>query len=107
MTLLLECGAHVNAKNELRSTPLHVASNAYNFQNSLIKLLLDYGAHLDTPNYIGDTPARFIRRNPHNSVNLVNYMTLCCYAAQAILKYEIPCEDLPVTLHEFLEFHRE
>ncbi|XP_057340962.1 protein fem-1 homolog A [Microplitis mediator] len=107
VTLLLECGAHVNAKNELRSTPLHVASNVYNFQNELIKLLLDYGAHLDTPNYIGDTPARFIRKNPHNSVNLVNYMTLCCYAAQAILKHKIPCKDLPVTLHEFLEFHRE
>jgi ankyrin repeat protein len=29
--LLLECGAPVNARNESRSTPLHVAANPYNF----------------------------------------------------------------------------
>ncbi|CAD6241132.1 GSCOCG00009156001-RA-CDS [Cotesia congregata] len=107
VTLLLECGAYVNAKNELRSTPLHVASNAYNFHNPLIKILLDYGAHLDIPNRLGDTPARLISSNPNNNVNLVNYMTLCCYAAQAIFKYGIPRKDLPLTLHQFLEFHRE
>lgn len=104
--LLLECGAHVNARNESKSTPLHIASNAYNFINPLIKLLLDYGAHLDTPNRAGDTPARFISSNPHNNVNLVNYMSLRCYAAQAIYKYKIPCTDLPKTLHQFLEYHK-
>lgn len=31
--LLLEVGAPVNARNESRSTPLHVASNVYNFKN--------------------------------------------------------------------------
>ncbi|XP_015594899.1 protein fem-1 homolog C [Cephus cinctus] len=105
--LLLECGAHVNARNESRSTPLHVASNAYNFHNSLIKLLLDYGAHLDTPNKSGDTPARLISSNSLNNVNLVNYITLKCHAAQAICKYGIRCTELPATLHRFLEFHRE
>ena len=35
--LLLECGAQVNARNEFRSTPLLVASNVYNFQNSVSK----------------------------------------------------------------------
>ncbi|XP_014272256.1 protein fem-1 homolog A isoform X2 [Halyomorpha halys] len=29
--LLLECGAPVNARNESKSTPLHVAANPYNF----------------------------------------------------------------------------
>ncbi|XP_031787404.1 protein fem-1 homolog C isoform X1 [Nasonia vitripennis] len=105
--LLIKSGAHVNARNESRSTPLHVASNVYNFQNSLIKLLLDHGAHLDTPNKAGDTPARLISSNSVNSINLVNYTTLQCHAAQAIIKYGLKCTELPVTLHHFLELHRE
>ncbi|KAG7191122.1 hypothetical protein KM043_007154 [Ampulex compressa] len=40
--LLLECGAHVNARNKSRSTPLHIASDPYNFHSPLIKLLLNY-----------------------------------------------------------------
>lgn len=28
---MLDCGADVNAKNESKSTPLHVASNPYNY----------------------------------------------------------------------------
>ncbi|XP_058800378.1 protein fem-1 homolog A [Phymastichus coffea] len=105
--LLLECGAHVNARNESRSTPLHIASNVYNFQNSLIKLLLDYGAHLDVPNKAGDIPARLISSNSLNNVNLVKYITLQCHAAQAISKYGIKCTELPVTLQHFLKFHME
>ncbi|XP_067212534.1 protein fem-1 homolog A isoform X3 [Linepithema humile] len=31
--LLLDCGAYVDARNILRSTPLHIASNTYNFDN--------------------------------------------------------------------------
>ncbi|XP_043271024.1 protein fem-1 homolog C isoform X2 [Venturia canescens] len=105
--MLLVCGAFVNARNEFRSTPLHVASNAYNFINPLIKLLLDHGAHLDTPNKAGDSPATLISQNPHNTVNLVNYMSLQCHAAQVIFKYGISCDQLPVALHHFLQFHRD
>ncbi|EGI62018.1 Protein fem-1-like protein A [Acromyrmex echinatior] len=105
--LLLDCGAYVDARNIMRSTPLHVASNAYNFRNPLIKLLLDYGAHLDTPNRAGDTPARLISSNPLNSVNLLNYTSLQCQAAQAVCKYGIRSTELPITLRYFLELHRE
>ncbi|XP_011137078.1 protein fem-1 homolog A [Harpegnathos saltator] len=105
--LLLECGAYVDAKNILRSTPLHIASRGCNFDNQLVKLLLDYGAHLDTPNRAGDTPARLLSCNPLNRVNLVNYISLQCHAAQAICKYGIRVTDLPVTLHHFLELHKE
>lgn len=62
---------------------------------------------MDTPNKAGDTPAHLISLNPHNNVNLVKYMTLQCHAAQAIVKYEIKCIELPATLHEFIEFHRD
>lgn len=75
----------------------------------LIQLLLDYGAHLDTPNKTGDTPARLISSNSLNSINLVKYLTLQCHAAQAICKYGLKTEstELPVTLHQFLELHRD
>lgn len=82
-------------------------NQSINWFLQLIKLLLDHGAHVDTPNKAGDSPATLISQNPHNRVNLLNYMTLQCHAAQAIFKYGIPCEQLPVALHRFLEFHRE
>ncbi|KOC59247.1 Protein fem-1 like protein C [Habropoda laboriosa] len=108
--LLLECGANVNARNEWRSTPLHIASDPYNFQNSIVKLLLDYGAHLDIPNKARITPLQLISSNSMNTVNLMKYITLRCYAAQAILKYGIRCRtdtDVPETLYQFVESHRE
>lgn len=33
--LLLECGINVNAKNEVKSTPLHIAAQPYNFNNEV------------------------------------------------------------------------
>lgn len=38
--LLLDCGAPVNARNESRSTPLHVAANPYNFYGPVSSLVL-------------------------------------------------------------------
>lgn len=38
--LLLECGAPVNARNESRSTPLHVAANPYNFYSPVSSLCM-------------------------------------------------------------------
>lgn len=34
--LLIDCGADVNAQNESKSTPLHVASIAYNYVGAVI-----------------------------------------------------------------------
>lgn len=84
---------------------LILIDNIFVFQ--LIKLLLDYGAHLDTPNKTGETPARLISASPANNINLVNYISLQCHAAQAICKYGLKCTELPATLQHFLEFHRE
>nr|BAL61211.1 fem-1 homolog A-like protein [Locusta migratoria manilensis] len=104
--LLLDCGAPVNARNESRSTSLHVAANPYNFYSPLVQLLLDHGAHLDTPNRAGDSPAVFVAVNPLNNVHLVNYITLRCMAATAVAKYKIPYKgQIPVTLVDFVRFH--
>ncbi|XP_067007719.2 protein fem-1 homolog A [Anabrus simplex] len=106
--LLLECGAPVNARNESRSTPLHVAANPYNFYSPLVQLLLEHGAHLDQPNRAGDCPALFVAVNPLNNVHLVNYVTLRCLAATAVCKYKIPYRgQIPATLETFVQFHEE
>lgn len=35
VNLLLDCGADVNARNESKSTPLHVASLPYNYEGAV------------------------------------------------------------------------
>ncbi|XP_075238445.1 ankyrin repeat protein mann-cup isoform X1 [Lycorma delicatula] len=106
--LLLNCGAPVNARNESRSTPLHVAANPYNFYGPLVRLLLDHGAHLDQPNRAGDCPTQLIAMNPVSTIPLVNYISLRCLAATAIVKNQIPyIGEIPATLQVFVGFHEE
>lgn len=106
--LLLSCGAPVNARNESRSTPLHVAANPYNFYAPLVQLLLDHGAHLDQPNRAGDCPSLLISMNPLNNIPLVNYTSLRCLAATVVCKYKIRyANQIPATLEEFVRFHEE
>lgn len=40
--LLIDCGMNVNAKNEAKSTPLHVAVQPYNYSNE-VSIFLKYG----------------------------------------------------------------
>lgn len=104
--VLLQCGAPVKACNKSRSTPLHVASLSYNFDNALVKLLLDHGAHLDQSNKAGDRPSLTIGNISRSSVNLVNYTTLCCLAAVVVCKNKIPYRgQIPSTLENFVALH--
>lgn len=107
VALLLECEARVNAQNGSKSTPLHVATTPYNFNNEIIQLLLDNGAHLDLPNKLNDHPAQYISMNPATNVPLANYTTLMCCAATTIVRYRIPYKggQLPATLEKFVSIH--
>ena len=40
--LLLECGVSLNARNESKSTPLHVAANPYNFYGPVSILVVTH-----------------------------------------------------------------
>ena len=53
MTLLLENGADVNAKNRRQSTPLHWAIH----DQAKVRLLLDRSAHVNAKNVEGQTPS--------------------------------------------------
>ncbi|KAJ6623917.1 Protein fem-1 like C [Pseudolycoriella hygida] len=105
--LLIDCGADVNAQNESRSTPLHVASIAYNYDGELIQTLLDAGAHLDQPNKYDDRAVNFITMNATNVIPLINYTTLKCQAATVVAKYKIPYRNqVPKTLENFIKLHQ-
>ncbi|XP_017474251.1 PREDICTED: protein fem-1 homolog C [Rhagoletis zephyria] len=104
--LLLDCGMNVNAKNEAKSTPLHVAVQPYNYSNDIILLLLEHGADLDQPNKSDERPFNLIVSNPANTIPLMNYMNLKCLSATIISKYKIPYRDqIPKLLEEFVKQH--
>lgn len=107
VNLLLECEARVNAQNDSKSTPLHVATTPYNFNNPIIHLLLKNGAHPDLPNKLKDTPAAYISMNPGSDVPMANYSSLKCCAATTIVRYRIPYKggQLPMVLERFVKFH--
>ncbi|XP_054726310.1 protein fem-1 homolog A [Anastrepha obliqua] len=104
--LLLDCGMNVNAKNEAKSTPLHVAVQPYNYSNAIILLLLEHGADLDQPNKSDERPFNLIVSNPANTIPLMNYVNLKCLTATIISKYKIPYRNqIPKLLEDFVKQH--
>ncbi|CAD6993657.1 unnamed protein product [Ceratitis capitata] len=104
--LLVDCGMNVNAKNEAKSTPLHVAVQPYNYSNHIILLLLKHGADLDQPNKSDERPYNLIVSNPYNKIPLMKYMNLKCLAATIISKYKIPYSNqIPKMLEDFVKQH--
>lgn len=104
--LLIECGSDINAKNESKSTPLHVAALPYNYETEVIHLLLEGGADLDQPNKSDERPINIIANNPLNHISLINYINLKCLSATIITKYRIPYRNqVPKSLEEFIKQH--
>lgn len=131
---MLDCDADVNAKNESKSTALHVASNPYNYVGEVsivlefqsqkkqtrflnlifvcvklmqvVRVLLDYGAHLDQPNRAGEHPHYLIAFNSSNTIPIINYTSLKCIVASTIIKNRIHYKNqIPKTLEEFVQLH--
>ncbi|XP_069362897.1 uncharacterized protein FLJ46347 isoform X7 [Maniola hyperantus] len=105
--LLLRAGADARARNEARSTPLHVAAIPYNFSTELVSVLLAGGAHLDQPNKFGDSAAELVPLNRGSRVCVLRHVSLACLAARAVLasRQAVPACALPATLHAFLALH--
>lgn len=104
--VLIQCGSEINAKNESKSTPLHVAALPYNYETDVVHLLLKNGADLDQPNKSEERPINIIAGNPHNRIPLMNFINLKCLSATIINKYRIPYRNqIPKSLEEFVRQH--
>ncbi|XP_055376509.1 protein fem-1 homolog C [Condylostylus longicornis] len=104
--LLVETGSEINAKNEAKSTPLHVASLPYNYENDIVLYLLQNGADLDQPNKSDERPINMIASNPLNKIPLMNFINLKCLSATIINKYRIPYRNqIPKCLDDFVKQH--
>lgn len=72
-----------------------------------MKYLLDNGAHLDQPNRTAERPIYLIAINSYSIIPLMNYTTLKCMAATAIIKRNIPYRNqIPKTLEDFVQLHK-
>ncbi|XP_046973073.1 protein fem-1 homolog A isoform X3 [Vanessa cardui] len=106
--LLLRCGADPRARNESRSTALHVAAVPYNFSTELVEELLAGGAHLDQPNRFGESAAEMVLQNRGSRVCVLRHVSLACLAARALLAAGVRAGPgaAPPALLAFVELHR-
>ncbi|XP_055623178.1 protein fem-1 homolog C-like [Toxorhynchites rutilus septentrionalis] len=104
--LLLECGAPINAHDDLKTTPLLAASWPWNYDREVVRFLVAQGAHLDMPNLQGDRPSKILAMNPENDISLGNHISLKCLSSNAIARFGIPYHDkIPRTLEDFVRAH--
>lgn len=103
---LVECGARVNATNNMESTPLHTATCAANFNQEVVELLLRHGAHIDVRNVQGVRPSHLLVANPASTVSVPRYISLKCLCAQVISTNRLPYKgEVPEVLETFIEAH--
>jgi len=104
--LLLECGARVNATNNLYSTPLHTASLTPNFNQEVVELLLRHGAHIDMKNEKNERPSDLLAANRASTVSITRFLSLKCLCAQVISDNKLPYKgEVPEILETFIEAH--
>lgn len=104
--LLLECGADVEAVNESRSTPLHVAALRNNFRPDVVQTLLRHGAHLDRRNANGNQPHRMLAGIGECALNPLQHISLQCLAARKIVERRIAfAGEVPAALEHFIRIH--
>lgn len=107
VSLLLECGADIEAKDNENNFPLHTAASNKPAKSQVVSTLLDAGAHLDAVNGEGRTFPSLLRGQPlHEVVSVLKYTNLQCLAAKVIQKHNIPhVGQLPPKLSEFVKLH--
>lgn len=109
VSLLLECGADIEAQDNEENFPLHTAAiNKPPAKPNVIMTLLENGAHLDAVNADERTFADLVKpRQPvHEVVNVLKFTNLQCLAARVIQRHNIPHAGLlPTKLSDFVELH--
>jgi len=107
VSLLLECGADIEDRDNEENYPLHTAALNKPAKPNVVTTLLDSGGHLDAVNGDGRTFGQLLRGQPlHEVVTVLKYTNLQCLAAKAIQKHNIPhWGHLPPKLSEFVQLH--
>ncbi|XP_077989051.1 protein fem-1 homolog C-like [Glandiceps talaboti] len=103
--LLVECGASVNAVDIDGNTPLHIAAmNSNSNTEKIIKHVITHGAHFDVCNCNRKTPSDLVQSSC--DIPWMNYVTLQCLAARAIVKLKIDYRGhIPKKLEALIQLH--
>ena len=113
--VLLECGANVNAIDNEHNTALHLCSQSIRIPNipdrlhdsitRIAALLLKNSAHVDMVNIFGQRAVDGLTSSLME-MNMMNFISLKCLAANTVLKYEIPyVGHLIDSLESFVQMH--
>ena len=123
LRLLLEVGGDTAINDvgwdgrTLLQVAFQEAVNAYKIEKieEVISILLEYGAHVDTTNSKGLTLfSAIVKSSDIVKSKLSSYKALCslhlplslyCTAANAVVKYCIPYQELPSHVVDFIKLH--
>lgn len=112
LSMLLTCGADMDALDSARNSALHVITNAKlsesqeNLRQEIIKELLQRGAHCDVANTKGQTPFFTATGQTLNTLIYYSNISLRCLAAQCIKRNKINYTDcIPQCLEAFVDIH--
>jgi hypothetical protein len=117
--MLIECGAMCRSSDDNHrpfNTPLHIAMSLPLLSDDeederlqIIRHLLDEAdGHIDARNDDGQTPIDCCSiRNIVKQIKPLKYMTLKCFAAQSVRKFNLPyrCLGLSIEIVSFLDIH--
>ncbi|XP_024861232.1 protein fem-1 homolog C isoform X1 [Kryptolebias marmoratus] len=106
-SVLLECGADVNSRDEDDNSPLHIAAS--NGHPDIMNLLISSGTHFDSTNAFQQTACDLLdeKELARNVIQPINHTTLQCLAARAIIRHSLDYRgNIPEKLEAFVLLHR-
>ncbi|MBN3286192.1 FEM1C protein, partial [Polyodon spathula] len=106
-SILLECGADLNCRDEDNNSPLHIA--AFNNHPDIMNLLISSGTHFDSTNSFKQTACDLLdeKEVAKNLIQPINHTTLQCLAARVIVKHSLIYRgQIPQKLEAFVLLHR-
>ncbi|KAI4821117.1 hypothetical protein KUCAC02_029065 [Chaenocephalus aceratus] len=106
-SILLECGADVDCRDEDDNSPLHIAAS--NGHPDIMNLLISCGTHFDSTNAFQQTACDLLdeKELSRNIIQPINHTTLQCLAARAIVKHSLSYRgNIPEKLEAFILLHR-
>ncbi|TNN55928.1 Protein fem-1 C [Liparis tanakae] len=106
-SILLECGADMNSRDEDDNSPLHIAAS--NGHPDIMNLLISCGTHFDSTNAFQQMACDLLdeKELSRNIIQPINHTTLQCLAARAIVKHGLDYRgNIPEKLEAFVLLHR-